>query len=212
MRKIPSNAFEVYVGMGPERSYRAVAAKFGCTKQAVTKKAGKEKWQERLDDMEAEARRMSDKRVIKTMRDLSDKQLKLWQLVESRALQALRDHSLGSAMDAAKALDLATKNMRLILGEATERTENVEQVIRREFDRFLTTEPEDDWSEAQPSPPIEAALTAATLPQEAPQEAPQDVHQDVHQQVPLSAELVEAPLSQDVSTEAGGDDVAAQAG
>jgi hypothetical protein len=146
IRKLPADSFEAYVAMGPERSYQAIATKYHCSKQAVTKKAAKERWQERLDEIEAEARRNSDKRVVQTLRDLNEKQLKLWQLVESRALQALRDHTLASAMDAAKALDLATKNIRLILGEATERTENIEQTVRREFDRFLTTASDDDWN------------------------------------------------------------------
>ena len=44
-RKIPPEAFDHYFSLGPERSYEAVARKYGVTKRAVTKLAKRESWQ-----------------------------------------------------------------------------------------------------------------------------------------------------------------------
>ncbi len=51
-RKIPDNAFDFYFGLGPSRSYQAVADEYGVTKRAVTKLATKERWQKRLEELE----------------------------------------------------------------------------------------------------------------------------------------------------------------
>ena len=58
--KIPSDAFEYYVSLGPGRSYRSVAEHYEVTKRAVTKHAAREGWAERLDKIEQEAREGSD--------------------------------------------------------------------------------------------------------------------------------------------------------
>jgi hypothetical protein len=145
--QIPPEGFSFYLALGAERSYAQVAKEYGVSKQAVTKCARRERWQERLDEIELQARERNDKKAVETLQELNEHQLKLWKLVETRAVQALQNHPLDSGMDGAKALDLATKNIRLIRGEPTDRTESIEQIIRRESERFLTTSTEDDWGE-----------------------------------------------------------------
>ena len=46
--KIPQDAFDFYCSLGPERSYQKVADHYRVTKRAVTKRATKERWQDRL--------------------------------------------------------------------------------------------------------------------------------------------------------------------
>jgi hypothetical protein len=48
--------------------------------------------------------------------------------------------------DALRAVNLAIEKERLIRGEPTDRTENVEALVKRETERFLTTAKSDDWS------------------------------------------------------------------
>lgn len=146
-KKIPAEAFDAYVAMGESRSYQRVAEIYRCSKQAVTVRANREKWQTRLAELHAKARVERDQRAQQTLAELSLHHLKLWEVVERRALEGLRSFPITSAMDAVKALDLATKNIRLIRGEPTERTESIEAVIKREFDQFLTDRPTDGWEE-----------------------------------------------------------------
>ena len=54
--KLPLEAFEFYVGLGPKRSYQAVADHFGCSKRAVAKHAAKTNWATRLEALITGAR------------------------------------------------------------------------------------------------------------------------------------------------------------
>ena len=145
--QIPPEAFDHYLSLGSSRSYAQVADKYQVSKQAVVKRANKEGWQERLAAIEAKARETSDRKAVETLQEMNEHHLKLWKLVETRAVQALSNHPIDSGMGGAKALDLAFKNIRLIKGEPTERTENIEQIIRREYERFLTTSDADQWGD-----------------------------------------------------------------
>jgi hypothetical protein len=122
-RKIPPDAFEFYLSLGVERSYRAVAEKFGVSKQAVTKCAAREKWQHRLDEIDAKARAQSEKKATETMAAVRERHLAASRVILGKGLEALRNMSLETAMEAVKAIDLAMKQERLILGEPTERQE-----------------------------------------------------------------------------------------
>ena len=55
-RKLPPDTFAYYLDLGVGRSYQAVADNFGVTKQAVVKLAAREKWQERLQQIEKSQR------------------------------------------------------------------------------------------------------------------------------------------------------------
>ena len=54
-RKLPDNAFEHYVSLGPARSYQQVAEHFGVSKRAVTNLAASENWPGRLAELKRDA-------------------------------------------------------------------------------------------------------------------------------------------------------------
>lgn len=133
-RRIPPEAFSYYLSLGLERSYQLVADKFGVSKVAVTACAQREKWQERIEQIEAAARVSTDKKAIETREEVNGRYLKMWGFVERRALESLRSYPFASAMDAARALDISMKNTRLLRGESTS---TVEEIVRRETATFL---------------------------------------------------------------------------
>ena len=146
--KIPNDAFDFYVAQGPGRSHRAVAERYSVSKRAITKHAVREKWAERLDKIEAEAREKSDKRLAESIEETRSRHLKTLRAIHSRALSGLKQFPLTSGMEAIRAAELAIKLERLIVGDPTERTAlSVEEVTRREIQNLLTTEEEDDDDE-----------------------------------------------------------------
>jgi len=143
-RKIPRDAFTFYFSLGPERSYQAVADEYDVTKQAVCKLAQREKWQERIEKLEAKARERTDQKIAETLEEMDLRHLKEIKLVRARAIEALSSASLTSPMDAVKALNLTWRQERLIRGEPTERNAvSVEEAVKREYQRWMTA-PEDD--------------------------------------------------------------------
>ena len=147
--KLPSDAFEVYMGLGPDRSYQAVADHFGVTKRAVTNRATKERWQQRASELEAKARQGAEQRLVETLEDMNTRHLKSLRAVQARALEALRSYPLQSAMEAVRALDMGIRQERLIRGEPSERTAvQLEEVIKREYSRWMTVEDADDQEAA----------------------------------------------------------------
>ena len=138
--KLPHDAFDFYVGLGAERSYQAVADHFAVTKRAVTKRASQERWQARVADLEATARRAAEKKALETLEEMSVRHLKSLRVVQGKALETLRSTAIESAMDAVRALDIGIRQERLVRGEPSDRTAiAVEDVIRREYDRWLVT-------------------------------------------------------------------------
>ncbi len=144
-RKIPTDAFAFYQGLGPGRSYESVASKFGVTKRAVTKLAQREKWAERLAELEKKARERTDEKVVESMEEMNSRHLKMMRVLQQKALEALRSMGLDNAMDAARALDLAVRQERLIRGEPTDRSAvNVEDIIKREYAALMVEGDDDD--------------------------------------------------------------------
>lgn len=139
-RKIPPEAFDFYAALGVKRSYSAVAQKFGVTKVAVVNCAKRERWQERLEQIESKARASSDAKAQQSREELSEHYIKIWQAAERRALEGLRNYPLSNALDAARVLHMATRNVLLLRGEPTDRVESVESIVRREYQRWLTHE------------------------------------------------------------------------
>ncbi len=148
--KLPQDAFEVYMGLGPDRSYQTVADHFGVTKRAVTNRATKERWQQRAAEIEAKARQGAEQRLVETLEDMNTRHLKSLRIVQARALEALRAMPLQSAMEAVRALDVGIRQERLIRGEPSERTAvQVEELIRREYSRWMTVDDPDDTNDAE---------------------------------------------------------------
>lgn len=142
--RLPKDAFEYYVSLGDGRSYQAVARHFAVTKRAVTNRARKEEWQQRVAELEAKARQGAEQRLAEALEDMNGRHIKSLRIVQARALEALRDMPLQTAMEAVRALDVAIRQERLIRGEPSDRTAiQVEDVIRREYSRWLAIEGDD---------------------------------------------------------------------
>ena len=147
-RKIPTDAFEFYFSLGTDRSYESVAENFGVTKRAVSKRATKEQWQRRIAERERRAREATDQKAVESLEQMNSRHLRSLRAVQGKALDALRTMPLTSAMDAVRALDLSIKQERLVRGEPTDRSKiSIEEVIRREYERWLGDDDEYEDSE-----------------------------------------------------------------
>ena len=140
-RKIPPDAFSYYVSLGVSRSYQAVARHYSVAKASVTKVAMREGWQRRIQEIETRARTASDERAVETLEAVNGRHLKAMRVVQGKALEALRTMSLADAMDAVRALDMAIRQERLILGEPTDRSAvSVEEIIKSEYEKLMVEE------------------------------------------------------------------------
>ena len=139
-RKLPAEAFSFYVGLGAERSYQLVAEHYGVVKQTVVATAARESWQEKLAEMERAQRAAAEQRARETLDEMNERHLRILQVVQKKALEALRTMPLGTAMEAVRALDLAVRQERVIRGEPSDRTAvTVEELIKREHARWMGT-------------------------------------------------------------------------
>lgn len=137
-RKIPQDAFGFYWSLGPERSYQAVAEHFQVSKRAVSKVAIREDWSGRIQVIEKKANERTDEKLAETIEQMTERHVKIFKLVQRKALEALKSMPLTTAFEAVKALDLAAKQERLARGEPTDRSQvDVEQIIKREYERWL---------------------------------------------------------------------------
>ncbi len=153
-RKLPDDAFEHYVSLGPERSYEKVAEHYGVSKRAVTNAAGREGWPERLAKIEAEARQATDKKLGESIEAMGERHLKVVTAVLGKALETLKSLPLTNAMDAVRAIDMSLKQERLIRGEPSERTAmTIAETTRDEMHRWLVVE--DDADDGEPEPESE---------------------------------------------------------
>jgi len=144
-RKIPHDAFEFYFSLGPERSYEKVAGRYGVTKRAVTKHAAGEGWQARLEMVEAEARTKADQKKVEALDAAKERHMQALRLVLGKGLEALRGMQIDSPADAIRAIGLAVREMRVELGEPSDRTAvTVEDTIKREYARWMVPAAEDD--------------------------------------------------------------------
>ena len=76
-RRIPQEAFAVYVAMGPTRSFRPIAEKYGFTPQGVAKRAKKERWVERAEQIDWEIREAVDRELGETLAAMDDRHLNI---------------------------------------------------------------------------------------------------------------------------------------
>ena len=143
-RKIPQDAFFFYVGLGPSRSYQQVAEKFGVTKRTVVNVAVKDRWQDRVVELERKARDATNDKAQESLEEMNERHLKLCRLVQSRALEALRRFPLENAVAAARALESSIRQERIVRGEPGDRTAtSIEETIRGEYERWMGVIEED---------------------------------------------------------------------
>ena len=143
-KRIPPDAFDFYVSLGPERSYQLVADHFSVSKRAVTKLAVREDWAQRLLKIEIEARERSDAKLVETVEEMRSRHLKMVRAMGARVITALREFPLGTGMEAMRGAEMVIKLERLIAGEPSDRTAlTVEEVTKRELATWLTAEPDE---------------------------------------------------------------------
>jgi len=150
--KLPQDAFAYYASLGPNRSYAAVANYFQVDKTTVVRHAKRDRWQAQIVDAEKKAQTRTQEKLVTTLDEMNDRHLKVLRAVLGKALEALRATPLRSASEAVRAIDMCVKHERVILGEPGERTAiNIEEVIRREYDRWLVRPGGDGVTDDAPS-------------------------------------------------------------
>jgi len=142
--KLSADAFEYYLSLGNDRTYSAVAKHFGVSKRAVTKRAAKENWQDRIAELERKAHEAAEKQAFESLKAMAIRHVRICKTIQKKALEALQAMPLQNSMDAIRALNIALKQERLARGEPTERTANVEEVVRREYQRWMVSPDEDE--------------------------------------------------------------------
>lgn len=66
---LSTEAFSYYWGLGPDRSYQAVAEKFEVSKKVITNLALKENWQKRIAEIERKAQEATDKKMVESLEE-----------------------------------------------------------------------------------------------------------------------------------------------
>ncbi len=144
-RRLPDDAFEYYVALGPERSYSAVAEHYGLSKRAITKAAQRQHWTERLERIERDAQVRVDQKLTETIEEQRIRHTKMLRAMASRAVKAIQEYPLTSGMEGLRAAEAVIKLERLLAGDATNRTElSVEQIVKREYEQFMVPSDADD--------------------------------------------------------------------
>ena len=137
-RKLPPEAFSHYVKLGPGRSYAEVASHFGVSKRAVVKLAARERWQVEVEEIERKAREKSAAQAAESLDEMNERHLKIARVVQNKALEALRQYPLETALQAVRALESSVRQERTIKGDPQgEAVPSVESIIRREYERWL---------------------------------------------------------------------------
>jgi len=145
--KVPEDAFERYVALGPGRSYELLADRLGVDKRTVSRAATREGWTARLSKIHEEARAATDRRLVSDLQAVRERQLKEARFLQAQALRAMKDATPKEAVKVAAALNIGWKHELLLLGDPTERSElSVEEVTKREIHSLLTSDDDlDEW-------------------------------------------------------------------
>ncbi len=175
--KVPENAFELYVGLGPGRSYRALAEKLCVDKRTIVRHAGEEKWVERLAKIQEDARVSGDKRITETLEEMQERHLKMLRAMAGKSLQAMKEFPITSAAEGARIAGMVIKLERIVREEPAARPElSIEEITKREIETLLLRDGEsEDWEPleqkaaaaggdlAPPPPPVEPPSPRPTL-------------------------------------------------
>ena len=144
--KLPDDAFEKYVSMGPGRSYQELAKKLGVDKRTIVRRAAEGKWTERLAKIQRKADEATDEKLAADMQAVRERQLKEARYVQAFSLKAMQTLPPEKAFKAAQALAVGWKHELLLLGDPTERQEQLDIAAHLEhlWREWGTEEPEQD--------------------------------------------------------------------
>lgn len=137
--KLPDDAFERYVALGPDRSYQLLAEKLGVDKRSIVRMATREKWTERLAKIQEEARAATDKKLVSDLQAVREQQLREVRFMRSEILKGMKGLTAEKATKMAGALSVCWRHELLLLGEPTDRqASTIEEVTKREIATLLT--------------------------------------------------------------------------
>lgn len=145
-------AFAYYVSLGEKRSYGQVARQFKVCPRAIRKASKRGDWIPRLERIEREAQERMDMSLVETRAEIKKRHLKMVRAVATRGLQVLQRHELERASEGVRAIDMAIRLERLLMGEPPENVGvSVAELTRREVETLVATpnEPEEP-SNAEP--------------------------------------------------------------
>ncbi|MEQ1729703.1 MAG: hypothetical protein ABL982_15125 [Vicinamibacterales bacterium] len=130
--------FQDYLGM-EDRSYAKVAKLYSVAKHTVVRIARDECWLERMKQIEAEAKKIADQRLVESRAEMHERHLKMIKVIQTRSLQGLQAHAFDNARDSARALSDGIKLERTVQGDPSDhRAVSITDVTRRELDSFVT--------------------------------------------------------------------------
>ncbi|MGD9713363.1 MAG: hypothetical protein AB7V46_15025 [Thermomicrobiales bacterium] len=129
-------AFAAYVDMGPSRTLEALQARikanpvaFGLARapglRSLYRWSSELHWQDRLDDLEREARRQDAESYIRSLKEMNERQAREGLVLQQKAvqrIQALADDEL-TGSEAIRALVEGARLERLARGEVTDRSQ-----------------------------------------------------------------------------------------
>ena len=119
--KLPPDSFNYYFALGEGRTYESMAAHFGCSKRAVTKRARRERWRERLEEIQRKARLSAEKKALETAQEMMARHLRALKILQGRALERLRSATPESATAAARILLDSLREERTLCAEPGQR-------------------------------------------------------------------------------------------
>ena len=119
-------AFEYYYGMGAERSYDAVATKFGISKSTIFNWAKAHDWQERIEQRDIENARKLAKKTDDSIVNSKARYRKLIKVLIAKAVGKINRDELAAM--SIKDIKMLINTDMLLMGEATERSETKEYV------------------------------------------------------------------------------------
>lgn len=129
-RRIPPNAFELYVELGPGRSHQALAEKLDVSKKAVSRCAKRERWQERLEEIERKARERTDEKLVEEIEEMNLRHLKVLRFIQGRSIETMKSLPLTSAKDAVHAFLLSMEKERAVRGVGGQPEKDVQIIIQ----------------------------------------------------------------------------------
>ena len=144
-------AFDRYWRLGADRSLERLQAELEAEGRAPSLRTLYEwsrqlHWQERVSDLEREARQAEDAARVAAIREMHDRQAREGLLLQQRGTEWLAElgNEDASPEAAIRAITEGAKLERLARGEATERTESVDQTAEQlkgvsddELERFI---------------------------------------------------------------------------
>lgn len=112
--KLPSGnlPFEFYLSLGPERRFVDVAKRFNVHPSAVTRRAQRERWSDRVAQSEHGAATMAEARIVETLAQMRLRHAEVARGLVERGLKALQKFEILDLKDAIRAVEIGVKMER----------------------------------------------------------------------------------------------------